>query len=83
MHTLLARGISIPKDVRIAGIDDVNYAALLPVPLTTVRQPCRDIGETALRLMLERLDRPRMPARDVLLDCTLIIRQSCGGSASG
>jgi DNA-binding LacI/PurR family transcriptional regulator len=80
MHTLLARGVRIPQDVRIVGIDDVNYAALLPVPLTTVHQPCRDIGETALRVMLERLDRPKMPARDVLLDCTLVVRQSCGGS---
>jgi GntR family transcriptional regulator of arabinose operon len=56
----------------------VAYASLLPVPLTTVHQPCRDIGETALRVMLDRLDRPKMPARDVLLDCALVIRQSCG-----
>ena len=60
------------------GIDDVNYASLLPVPLTTVQQPCREIGEAALRVMLERIDRPKMPARDVLLDCTLVIRESCG-----
>ena len=66
------------NDVRIVGIDDVNYASLLPVPLTTVHQPCREIGETALRVMLERLERPKMAARDVLLDCTLVIRQSCG-----
>jgi len=78
MHTLLARGVRIPTDVRIVGIDDVKFASLLPVPLTTARQPRRDIGETALRVMLERLDRPKMPARDVLLDCTLIIRQSYG-----
>jgi GntR family transcriptional regulator of arabinose operon len=78
MHTLLGRGIRIPKRVRIVGIDDVNYAALLPVPLTTIHQPCRDIGETALRVMLERLDRPQMPARDILLDCWLVIRESCG-----
>lgn len=78
MHALLAKGIAIPNDVRIVGIDDVNYAALLPVPLTTVHQPCRDIGETALRVMLDRLDRPKMPARDVLLDCDVVVRQSCG-----
>jgi GntR family transcriptional regulator of arabinose operon len=78
MHALLARGIRIPVDVRIVGIDDVNYASLLPVPLTTVQQPCRDIGEAALRLMLDRLDRPKAPARDVLLDCKLVIRESCG-----
>jgi len=82
MHTLLARGIRIPQDVRIAGIDDVSYAALLPVPLTTIHQPCRDIGETALRVMLERLDRLNMPARDVLLDCTLVVRESCGALAT-
>jgi DNA-binding LacI/PurR family transcriptional regulator len=56
----------------------VNYAALLPVPLTTVHQPCREIGEAALRVMLERLARPKMAARDVLLDCTLVVRESCG-----
>lgn len=78
MHALLARGVRIPQDVRIVGMDDVNYASLLPVPLTTIHQPCRDLGETALRLMLDRLDHPQMPARDVLLDCSLVIRESCG-----
>jgi DNA-binding LacI/PurR family transcriptional regulator len=81
MQTLLEQGVRIPRDVRIVGIDDVNYASLLPVPLTTVRQPCREIGEAALRVMLERLERPRMAARDVLLDCTLVIRKSCGAKA--
>lgn len=81
MHSLLSRGIAIPREVRIVGIDDVNYASLLPIPLTTVHQPCRDIGETALRIMLERLDRPHLPARDILLDCELVIRQSCGAAA--
>ena len=82
MHGLLSRGVRIPQDVRIVGIDDVNYAALLPVPLTTVHQPCHDIGEAALRLMLERVEHPTMPARQVLLDCALVIRESCGASLS-
>ena len=60
-----------------------NYASLLPVPLTTVHQPCHEIGEAALRVMLERLARPRMTARDVLLDCTLVVRKSCGAPQDG
>ena len=28
--------------------------------------------------MLERIDRPKMPARELLLDCSLVVRQSCG-----
>jgi GntR family transcriptional regulator of arabinose operon len=78
MQSLLAQGVRVPDDVRIVGIDDVAYAGLLPVPLTTVKQPCRSIGETALRVMLERIERPRIPVRDVLLDCELVIRESCG-----
>ena len=79
MHALLARGVRIPQDVRIVGMDDVAYASLLPVPLTTVHQHCREIGEAALRLMLDRLARPNMAAREVLVDCELVVRESCGG----
>jgi len=79
MHLFLSRGIRIPEDVRLVGMDDVLYASLLPVPLTTVRQPVREIGETALRAMLERIRRPKMPARELLLDGELVVRKSCGG----
>jgi GntR family transcriptional regulator, arabinose operon transcriptional repressor len=78
MHTLLAEKVRIPGDVRIVGIDDVNYASLLPVPLTTIHQPCHEIGEAALRVLIERLKRPKSPARDTLLDCELVVRESCG-----
>lgn len=78
MHTLDEFGVRIPNDIRIVGIDDVRYAQLLRVPLTTLRQPCRHIGATALKTMLERIEQPDMPARDILLDCKLIVRESCG-----
>lgn len=78
MRAFLSRKLRIPEDIRIVGIDDVSYASLLPVPLTTVRQPCRAIGEAALTAMLERIERPYMPARDILLDGELIVRESSG-----
>jgi GntR family transcriptional regulator of arabinose operon len=79
MHTLLELGHQIPGDVRIVGIDDVQYASLLPVPLTTVHQPCREIGAAAVASMLERIASPETPRRDILLDCRLVVRESCGG----
>ncbi len=78
MHTLLSLGQRIPEDIRIVGIDDVKYARLLPVPLTTLHQPCRDIGRIALTVMLDRIANPDLPPRDVLLRCELIVRKSCG-----
>ncbi len=78
MHTLISLGRRIPKDLRIVGIDDVKYARLLPVPLTTLHQPCRDLGRMALAVMLDRIANPDLPPRDVLLRCELIVRKSCG-----
>jgi GntR family transcriptional regulator, arabinose operon transcriptional repressor len=78
MQTLQALGIAVPKQIRMVGIDDVKYAGLLGVPLTTLHQPCREIGEMAISTMLERIANPELPARDILLDCKLVIRRSCG-----
>jgi len=81
MHALMALGYRIPRDVRIAGIDDVEYAHLLPIPLTTIHQPCREVGEAAIAAMLDRVARPDLPAREILLDCRLVVRQSCGAAS--
>jgi DNA-binding LacI/PurR family transcriptional regulator len=81
MHNLLQCGIRIPEDVRMVGINDVKYASFLPVPLTTLRQPCQNLGNAAMALMLDRREHPCEPARDLLLDCELIVRQSCGTHA--
>ena len=81
MHSLISAGMRVPEEVRIVGIDDSTYASLLPVPLTTVRQPCREIGEAALATMLERIQHPDRSSRDLLLDGTLVVRRSCGDSA--
>jgi GntR family transcriptional regulator of arabinose operon len=82
MRTLLGLGLRVPEDVRIAGIDDVRYAELLPVPLTTLHQPCMDIGAVAVSTMLDRIANPQLPARSILLNGHLVVRQSCGAHPS-
>jgi GntR family transcriptional regulator of arabinose operon len=78
MRTLLELGHAVPDEVRLVGIDDVDYASLLPVPLTTLRQPTRQIGAAALAAMLDRVAGAELPTRDILLHGTLIVRRSCG-----
>ena len=78
MQTLIGLGVSIPDEVRIVGMDDVRYASLLPVPLTTVHQDCAGIGAVAMTTMLERLEHPKLPVRDVLVPVRLVVRGSCG-----
>jgi GntR family transcriptional regulator, arabinose operon transcriptional repressor len=76
MHSLNNLGVRVPDEILVAGIDDVKYAELLRVPLTTVKQPCAAIGAAACRTMLDRLENPEQPARDILLGCELVIRES-------
>lgn len=79
LHALGRLGIGVPGDVRLVGIDDVDYAKLLPVPLTTFRQPTGAIGDAAMGVMLERVARPDRPPRDTHLHGRLVVRASCGG----
>jgi GntR family transcriptional regulator, arabinose operon transcriptional repressor len=80
MHSILELGHSIPGNVRLVGVDDLDYASLLPVPLTTLRQPTREIGAAAFAAMLDRVCRPDAPVRDILLQTELVVRRSCGAS---
>jgi LacI family transcriptional regulator len=78
MRTLDALGCPVPQKMRIAGFDDVRYAELLRPSLTTIHQPCADIGTLAMQAMLERIENATFPPRDILAQPTLIVRQSCG-----
>jgi len=83
MQTLIALGVRIPEEVRIVGMDDVKYASLLPVPLTTIHQDCAGIGMVAMATMLERIEHPELPVRDVAVTTSLVIRRSCGAHLLG
>jgi DNA-binding LacI/PurR family transcriptional regulator len=80
MRTLEGLSVRVPDDVRMGGFDDVKYASLLPVPLTTIHQPCSDIGAAAIRAMVERVHNPHLPPRDILLDFRLVVRESTGAA---
>jgi len=76
MRELLDAGVSIPGQLKVAGFDDVKYASLLSIPLTTYRQPCGDIGRTAVDAMLLRLEHPGAAPRRTTLQGYLVARRS-------
>jgi GntR family transcriptional regulator, arabinose operon transcriptional repressor len=81
MKALNELKIPVPDRIRMVGIDDVKYATLLPVPLTTIRQPCAEIGASAIETMVQRLQHPGFPARDISLSFRLVIRHSSGAAS--
>ncbi|MBK1682358.1 LacI family transcriptional regulator [Rhodoferax fermentans] len=69
-------GVKVPKDIAIAGFDDLPWTSLVTPDITVIRQPTNEIGQTALRLLLERVVMPERAVRRVVLRGELMVRGS-------
>jgi LacI family transcriptional regulator len=74
------QGIIIPKDLALVGYDDIDMAAMLPAPLTTVRQQPLEVGRIAAETLFERITGfgEIREFKKIILPPQLIIRKSCG-----
>ena len=75
-NTLAKFGLRVPKDVLLAGFDDVRCAVSSTPPLTTIHQPCEDIARTAYQTLRDRMRDATLPARRILLPAPLVVRES-------
>ena len=77
MDVLQRAGHRVPDDVSVIGYDDIHWAALAPIDLTTINQPAWQMGQTAARLLCDRrTQRQPRRARRVLLEPTLVVRST-------
>jgi DNA-binding LacI/PurR family transcriptional regulator len=70
-----AQGLRVPEDVSIAGFDDLFVASYTTPPLTTVRQPKKEMGRRAMSILLELLA-GEQPESLITLPGELIVRGS-------
>jgi LacI family transcriptional regulator len=74
--TLKKHGHRVPKDVSVVGIDDIQMAALLDPPLTTVAQPIYEMGRQGMESILLRIQNPELESSEIMFETQLMIRQS-------
>ncbi len=72
------RGMAVPRDVSVAGFDDIDMAAHIVPPLTTVHAGGDEVGRRAAELLLQRLDHPDAPPQQIVAQTQLVIRGSTG-----
>lgn len=76
LDALRESGRKVPDDVAVIGFDDIPIAAHTQPALTTVRQPSREMGEAAARMLLSRLSGATLPDEPEIVPTSLVIRES-------
>ncbi len=80
LETLRELGLRVPKDVAVAGFDNLEFSNFTQPPLTTVQQPTVEMGQRAAEILFELIAKKgtRKKIISERLPCRLVIRQSCG-----
>ncbi|WP_341837387.1 substrate-binding domain-containing protein [Chitinophaga pollutisoli] len=69
-------GISVPEQLAVVSFDESEAFDLFHAPVTYIRQPIREMGKAAVRLLLEQIRDGDKPTEAICLDAELIVRQS-------
>ena len=77
IEALENNGYNVPEDVSVIGFDDIAYASLHKINLTTVAQPKYEIGSLAAGIVLEKISEGNGPGKKIVLEPTLIKRGTC------
>lgn len=78
LEVLERRGVRVPQDMAVVGFDGIPLGRVVRPSLTTVTQPMRRLGETAVDMLVERLADPEREPRSEMLPVTQTRRASCG-----
>ncbi len=77
MDRAFEAGLRIPKNMAVVGCGNFHYSAKLQVPLTSVDQRSREIGERTAKMIMALLEKPQsVRPRTTILEPELIVRES-------
>jgi DNA-binding LacI/PurR family transcriptional regulator len=82
LQALWRKGLRVPDDVSVATFNDTYPVTEVIPPLTTAALPARQMAEDAVRLLLERIERPQTPPQTIVLKESLVVRESTASPKS-
>jgi len=78
IRALQDASLRVPADVSVIGFDNINAAAFTSPRLTTINQPLNEIGRIATQCLLNRLHKTVAPPEEVVVQPSLVVRESTG-----
>jgi LacI family transcriptional regulator len=79
IEAVLKAGLRVPEDIAIIGCGNFRYADYLKVPLSSIDHGTAELGRIAGEFALDLSTTPEQPPKSVLLEPTLVVRQSTAG----
>lgn len=77
LRALRECGLSVPDDVSLVGCDGIDLVDYLPVPLTTIRSPIREMGARAASILIDHIEAGEQPEpQTVRFDPEFVVRES-------
>lgn len=76
MRAVLSMGLRIPEDIAIIGYDNIYISEFMPISLSTIDTHSAEVGRKSAELLLEMINDPDMPVRQITLKPDLIVRES-------
>ena len=77
MHAAYEKGIRIPEDLSLMGFDNISFASLPPINLTTINQPKQELATSAMDLLIQHINGTESGYSSKLVSPSLVIRGSC------
>jgi DNA-binding LacI/PurR family transcriptional regulator len=78
IRALKENGKRVPGDFAVVSKDNIELAALMDPPLTTVNLPSYQMGVEAMNMLTRLISKKRLERKRVMLESELIVRKSCG-----
>ena len=82
LHQINRRGLKIPRDISVVAIGCSDNLELFEPPLTTIKTPVVQIGETVSSMLIKLIETGHCAHRHVVIPCEFIIRESTGPCTS-
>jgi LacI family transcriptional regulator len=83
-QAILEEGLKIPEEVALIGFNDIEFAAIRGIELTTIGQKKYEMGALSVKTLVEKIEGKKVGlSEEIILEPELIIRQTCGFHLKG
>lgn len=76
IKALKKHGISVPEDIGVVGFDDIELCEMISPNLTTIKVQKKRMGEKAMQILRNRMERPKEKVEKIILEVEIVERDS-------